>query len=99
MGVVKDIRNGRFDEKLGVIARAVRERQRVMGLERFASMQIGQKVRFVSEARPTYLAGLPATVVGKKSTKLMVRLERPVGKYRGGDIKVPGNLVEVDDRP
>jgi len=94
MSTRQEILKGLHDEELEDIEDAVRRRRRILGAQRFGTIEVGTKVRFISTIRPTYLAGAEATVVGKKVTKLMVRLAVPVGRFRG-DLRVPASLVEV----
>lgn len=95
MSTISEIRQGLHDDDLVDITEAVTKRRRVIGLQNFATIQTGTQVRFVDTIRPTYLAGATATVVGKKVSKLIVRLDRPVGRFSGGDLRVSATLVEV----
>src|SRR6185503_3301283 len=93
MSILKDIRNGLHDEFLEEIQREVQQRRQVLGRMQFAGLAVGSRVRFIQTIRPTYLRGMEATVVGKKVSKLVVRLASPVGRFRG-DIRVPAALIE-----
>jgi len=93
MSIVKEIRTGVHDDLLEDILSAVIQRRKVMGHIQFGAMKPGDRVQFVNNVKPTYLAGLQATVVGKKVTKLIVRLDQPVGRFRG-ELKVPPQIVE-----
>lgn len=96
MSILREIRNGLHDEFLQEIQEEVVRRRQVLGRMQFAELAVGSRVRFVQTIRPTYLRGMEATVVGKKVSKLMVRLDRPVGRFRG-DIRVPAALIEPVD--
>lgn len=89
-----DIRRGLHDDDLDDLMLAIQARKKTIGIQNFSNIPVGAKVRFVSTIRPTYLRGVEAVVVGKKVSKLIVRLNSPVGRFRG-DIRVPGTLVEL----
>jgi hypothetical protein len=93
MSLLAEIRRGLHDEDLDELSLAITARKKAIGIQNFAEIPIGARVRFVATIRPTYLRGIEAKVVGKKVSKLIVRLDSPVGRYRG-DIRVPGSLVE-----
>lgn len=93
MDVLKEIRNGQHDDILEDIQMEVSRRRKVRGRMQFAQLQVGSRVRFVQNIKPQYLAGMEATVVGRKVTKLVVRLDTPVGRF-SGDLRVPPALIE-----
>ena len=93
MSLIAEIRRGQHDEDLDDLLLAIQGRKKSIGVRNFSAIPVGSKVRFVPTIRPTYLRGMEATVVGKKVSKLIVRLDSPVGRFRG-DIRVPGSLVE-----
>lgn len=96
MSLTSDIRRGLHDDDLDDLVLAIQARKKTIGVQNFANIPIGAKVRFVSTIRPTYLRGVEAMVVGKKVSKLIVRPTTPVGRFRG-DIRVAGTLVEAAD--
>lgn len=93
MSLTADIRRGLHDDDLDDLLLAIQARKKAIGVRNFSELAIGTKVRFVATIRPTYLRGQEATIVGKKVSKLIVRLDQPVGRFFG-DIRVPGTLVE-----
>lgn len=93
MSLIADIRRGIHDDDLDDLLLTIQARKKTIGIQNFAEIAVGAKVRFVPTIRPTYLRGVQATVVGKKVSKLIVRLDSPVGRFRG-DIRVTGSLVE-----
>jgi hypothetical protein len=94
MSIFSEIRKGMYDEDLDLMGQAIIQRRKAISQELFMDIAIGTKVVFRDTVRPTYLRGVEGTVVGKKISKLVVRLSSPVGRYRG-DIRVPTSLVEV----
>jgi hypothetical protein len=93
MSLLSEVRRGVHDEDLDDLLLAIQARKKSIGIQNFSEIPVGSRVRFVPTIRPTYLRGIEATVVGKKVSKLIVRLDNPVGRYHG-DIRVPGSLVE-----
>jgi hypothetical protein len=93
MSLLAEIRRGDHDDDLDDIVLALQARKKAIGVRNFSDIPVGSKVRFVGTTKPTYLRGMTATVVGKKVSKLIVRLDSPVGRFHG-DIRVPGSLVE-----
>jgi hypothetical protein len=93
MSLISDIRRGVHDDDLDELALAIMGRKKTLGVLNFSQFQVGDRVRFVPTIKPTYLRGVEATVVGKKVSKLIVRMDAPVGRFRG-DLRVPGSLVE-----
>lgn len=96
MGLLTSIRQGKYDAHLDQIADALAARKRIIAANRFYELKVGDRVRFVDKIRPTYLSGVEATVVGKKVKKVIVRLDAPVGRFRG-DIYCLAHLIEPVD--
>lgn len=94
MGLLTSIREGKYDNDLERIVRAIQQRRQIISANRFYELKIGQEVQFVSTIRPTYLAGVRCKVVGKKVKKIIVRPVSPVGRFRG-DITCSPALVEL----
>ena len=99
----RDILNGAYDDQLEDILDALKRRKEILATQSFWELKVGDKIRFVNSIRPTYLAGLEATVTEKRTKKLGVKLDHPVGRFYG-TITVPPSLVEKittihDDNP
>lgn len=94
MSLLADIRRGLHDDDLDDLQLAIQARKKTLGTRNFSSIPVGARVRFVPTIRPTYLRGIEAVVVGKKTSKLIVHLDAPVGRFRG-DVRVPGALIEL----
>lgn len=98
MGLLTNIRDGKYDEHLDRILQVVIERRKELASDRYFELQIGDRVKFVRTIRPTYLAGAHATVVGKKVKKVLVRLDSPVGRFGMGDIRCsPGQIEKLQE--
>lgn len=97
MSLAVDIINGKYDEELDTIQEAVRQRIRLNrsteALTNMVEIKIGDTVRFLN-IRPKYMVGQEAVVVGKKVSKLVVRLKQPTGRFNG-DTTVPASCVEL----
>lgn len=83
MTLVHDISSGTHDAELDALATAVaariRELRRMRTIDSFA---LGARVRFNDQTSTKYLVGETATVVSKRRTKVVVRLDTPTGRFR-----------------
>jgi hypothetical protein len=93
MSLISEVRRGEHDDDLDELLLAIGARKKTIGVLNFSSFKVGDRIRFVPTIKPTYLRGVEATVVGKKVSKLIVRMDSEVGRFHG-DIRVPGSLVE-----
>lgn len=91
--VLVQIRQGLHDDELDDIIQYAMMRKKSLASMIFAELKSGDRVRFVSTVRPTYLRGAQGTVVGKKVSKLIIKLDRPMGRFHS-DIRVPPSIIE-----
>jgi hypothetical protein len=56
-------------------------------------ISVGDKIVF-KDIRPKYMIGETATVIGKRRTKLEVKLDSPVGRFGESTVVVPASCVE-----
>ncbi len=54
---------------------------------------VGDAVKYVAAVRPKYLAGATGVVTKINRTKVVVKIDTPVGKF-AGNITTPTNLIE-----
>jgi len=83
--------SGEYDKSLDEFKDAIHERRRAVAYSALHSMRPGDRVIFTS-GRPRYLIGVEATVVKIKQTYASVRLDQPIGKFRGV-INTPMTLI------
>lgn len=97
------IASGSLDDHLQDIIDAAEARQRAARISRDSSeYMIGDRVKFNSLCGTKYLHGQYATVVGRRRTKITVKLERPMGRFAhvvngqvvSSDIIVPVSIVD-----
>jgi hypothetical protein len=97
MTIVTDIISGVHDSELDSIREAVNQRYKLKQNETAAKnlieISVGDKIVF-KDISPKYLNGSIATVTGKRSKKLEVKLDRPVGRYGESTVVVPASCVE-----
>ena len=74
-----------------VIERVKLRRQRLNEAGKY-DFRLGERVAFVTHIRPEVLAGRTAIVRDRLKSKLVVDLERPVGKW-GKNVRVPASLL------
>lgn len=58
-------------------------------VEAAARFEIGDRVQFGPLIRPKYLQGEEATVTGWAAKNVLVRLDRPLGRFLATEISVP----------
>ena len=89
---------GELDEHLDALAAAVSARRQLLHTVRSAtrlmSLCEGDIVRINGRISPRYLAGLHATVLEIDHAAATVQLERPVGRFGDGRVRVPALALE-----
>ena len=84
---------GDLDEHLVSIADAVQARRELLrtvaAATALAQLCVGDDVMFNHEVRPRYLAYEAATVIEVDARSIVVRLWRPVGRFRDGIVHCP----------
>lgn len=102
--VFDEIRAGQYDEHLDRMMDAIDRRRKAIGQEKFAGLEPEDRVKITltPNMRPRYLNGATGTVVEKRITKVVVRLDDdiddPYGKWAGrrGTFH-PSILQKIDD--
>lgn len=102
--IVIDISTGVYDKQLADIEAAVKKRQTELRTTRSkGDFGIGQKIRFNNLCGTKYLVGSVGTVVGLRRTKIVVVLDKPVGRFSrmnsdgacvSPEIVVPTSIVD-----
>jgi hypothetical protein len=96
--VVEAIARGELDEELGVLGAVINERVRLLATARsmttLASLRVGDRVRINHSAKPNYLNGQAGTVTGWAGQKVVVQLDRPVGRFTTGELRCPPLVLE-----
>lgn len=86
------ILTGDFDPHLDLLIADLQDRKRRLA-PKASDFTVGDKVRYVAAVRPKYLAGVEGVVATINRTKIVVRLDKPVGRF-SGLITTPTALVE-----
>jgi len=97
--VITDIATGAYDSDLANISIAIRARiDGLKGIKKatmFAALQVGDRVKFNDSVNPKYMKGVFATVTAKRRTKVSIKLDSAVGKFRAGEqITTPVTIVD-----
>jgi hypothetical protein len=91
--IVEAIVRGELDQHLSYIQEAIRLRRNIDAQLLRIELRKGDRVRFVPTIRPKYLAGVEATFVERKSTRVVVDLDERHGRFFRG-VNVPMTLLE-----
>jgi hypothetical protein len=93
---------GALDEHLVAIADAIHARQQLLHTVRsataIAELNVGDTVMFNRRIRPRYLEHELAMIEGLDDHWVTVRLWRPVGRFRGGQVRCPPLAPQKVDR-
>jgi len=85
---------GELDEALGSLKSAIETRQaQIRSVAKPSDFGIGDKVIFNDSCGTRYLVGHTATITGMKRTKVVVKLDKPTGRFVRF---VDGEAVSVD---
>ena len=76
-----------INARLGVLAAT--ESLRVL-----TRLDVGDRVRINHHARPLYLQGRTATVIGQESGKVVVKLDHPTGRFVTGEVRCPPLVLD-----
>jgi len=80
--LLASIAEGQFDADLESIAKAIEDRRKtVRKVRTIADFGIGDRVKFNELTGTRYMVGQYATVISKNRTKVVVRLETPMGRF------------------
>jgi hypothetical protein len=87
------IANGELDPHLAALADAIHARRVLLHTVRSASalaeLCIGDAVRINRHVRPRYLYGEYGVIADLDDHSVTVRLVRPIGRFRSGEIRCP----------
>ena len=93
---------GELDEHLVALADAVEARRVLLHTVRsanaLAELCIGDPVRINRNVRPAYLHGEYGVIVDLDDRAVTVRLRRPVGRFRSGEVRCPPLGLDKLDR-
>lgn len=93
---------GELDEHLVALADAVHARRALLHTVRsanaLAELCIGDPVRINRNVRPAYLHGEHGVIVDLHDRAVTVRLRRPVGRFRSGELRCPPLALDKLDR-
>lgn len=80
--LLTDISSGAYDSSLGKINEVVALRLKAVRKERTISdYNIGDRVKFNESTGTRYMVGQTATIISKNRTKVVVRLDNPMGRF------------------
>lgn len=89
---------GELDSHLTAIADAVHARQHLLHTVRsataLAALRVGDVVRINDTVSPQYLHGAYATIVAVDARTATVQLQRPIGRFRSGQIRCPALALD-----
>lgn len=95
---------GELDDKLGALKTAIETRQaQIRATAKPTDFGIGDKVVFNNSCGTRYLVGHTATITGMKRTKVVVKLDKPMGRFTrvvngesvSADITVPISIIDA----
>jgi len=96
--LIEEIANGAHDENLRLLADVINARLRVLAatesLKVLTRLDVGDRVRINQHARPLYLQGRTATVIGQESGKVVVNLDHPTGRFVTGEVRCPPLVLD-----
>lgn len=84
---------GALDSHLVAIADAVRARRELLHTitshKALAMLNVGDRVQINRHASPRYLRGIRGIVVELDQHAAVVRMHRPIGRFKSGEIRCP----------
>jgi hypothetical protein len=93
------IRIGVLDDDLDRIAQSINDRlgslRRASELIAETTLKVGDRVTLGHNLQPLYLHGQPARVVARDDDKWILRLEKPVGRFKNADLRVSAFQIET----
>jgi hypothetical protein len=104
MEMTTKIESGEFDKQLHIMKTSLEKRiEEIRGSVSADDFLVDEKIRINEKCGTRYLIGQTGVVVGKRRTKITIRLDNPVGRFKrttaNGDIisaevVVPTELVD-----
>jgi hypothetical protein len=95
--VIGAIIDGVTDDRLDALFDAIKNRRKAIATKTLLTTQVGARVR-ITDIRPAYLVGAEGEVVGRKNSRLSVKLDNPAIAMRftrDGVLQVPAGCVQV----
>jgi hypothetical protein len=96
--IIDTIANGELDLHVEALAEVVSRRLELLRAARdallMATLRRGDRVQINHSACPLYLHGELATVIGSADDTVVVRLDRPVGRFTNGEVRCPPGVLE-----
>lgn len=103
--LIAKIIGGEYDADLSLLLQAVTLRNNVKGIVAAAPIhnsvvksirdfKVGGKVVFNENANPKYLEGCVATIVKTNRTRVVIKLDAPVGRFSTTPIRCPISIIE-----
>ena len=100
--LLEAIADGELDEHLVAIADAVQARRDLLhtveSATALADLCVGETVMFNRRVRPRYLERQLAVITELDDHAVTVRLWRPVGRFRDGELRCPPLALQKLDR-
>ena len=91
--LLDQIAAGALDSHLVAIADAVRARHELLHTvtshKALAMLNVGDRVQINRHASPRYLHGIHGVVVELDQHAAVVRIHRPIGRFKSGEIRCP----------
>lgn len=98
MKVWMEILAGQHDDDLDKIVSAIVQRRKDLNPIKHAfELSKGDRVRIRDNARPKYIIGMTGVVTGHEGSRVLVKFDRPVGRFGVGTTKCPPELLEPHD--
>ena len=102
--VLSQIASGKFDDSLDKITQAAKDRlSEVRKNKKITDFSVGDRVRFNELTGTRYMVGQYAQIISKNRTKVVVRLETPVGRFarylpngevQSSNVTVPLSIID-----
>ena len=96
--LIARIANGELDDELTALHDAIAQRLHTLSAIQTANallgFQVGDRVRLNCAARPNYLHGAPGTVTGLTGQHVIVKLDRPIGRFHTGQLRCPPLILD-----
>lgn len=94
--LILSIVRGERDSEIEEIMRACKDRRDQLNSIKIYEFQEGDKVRYNGQTNPKYLRGVVGTIRKVNRTKVVVDLDKPVGRFSRG-ITTPTSMIDKVD--
>jgi hypothetical protein len=96
--LLDQIAAGALDDHLVAVADAIRARldllQTISSAKALSLLNVGDHVRINHHASPRYLHGALGVVISVDDHTATIRISRPVGRFRSGEIRCPPLVLD-----